>query len=179
MKNNDVPETLVTTLIDAWPESTKQTDAEGNTVLHTALNDMHTPGTVMVKLINACPSVAELKYANGDTLLHKAIPIWLQFGIAENEELAMEEERRAEMVALALIVAWPEAAKEKDAQGDIPLNIAAKNLGRDKGRLESVVLALIKAWLVLPGFFSFFVFVFLHSSSNLSAMCSGTLVACG
>ena len=154
MKNNDVPETLVTTLIDAWPESTKQTDAEGNTVLHTALNDMHTPGTVMVKLINACPSVAELKYANGDTLLHKAMA---EFGIVENEELAMEEDRRsrrAEMVALALIVAWPEAAKEKDAQGDIPLNIAAKNLGT-----ESVVLELIKAWLVLPSScfcFSFF-----------------------
>ena len=44
---------------------------------------------------------------------------------------------------LALIAAWPEAAKEKDCEGDTPLHVA---LRETDGTPDAVVMALLAAW---------------------------------
>lgn len=164
LRNEPVSEPLVHALVSTYPDSVMAKNANGDNAVHVALKEglpkstlkiltRACPGAVKEKdgefkapmeialekkawgfamaMISACPSASQTKPTRGKTLLH----IVLENSLGGTSSGA---------IALKLIAAWPDSAKEKDNNNNIPLHLALQS-STPQGSNE-VGLALLAAW---------------------------------
>ena len=135
MQNAAISEAVMSALTAAFPDGVKETNEQGLTPLHYALQTEGTPDAVPIALLEAMPEAAKVKTAvgrdrhgkptGGDTPLH----------------LAMQKKTRSEAVMSALTAAFPGGVKETNATGFTPLHYAVQT----EGMPDAVPLALLKA----------------------------------
>ena len=125
------------------PEAILETDADGNTVLITALQEC-CGASVALKLIAACPDAVKVKAVDAFKVFAESG----RFVVLNSTPLhvALQTMDTPVVVSLALIAAWPDGVKEKDANGDTPFKLVVQK----KDIPDAVRLAVIKAWSMPP-----------------------------
>lgn len=150
---------VVTELLAACPDGVRETDTDGNTVLHVALSDGTTPEAVMLALIDASPKAVAEKNHNDSFPLH--LSLWNSATETTSRKLleaypdatktrnrfdntplylAVYHEETSPELILSVLAANPDAANVPGMSGDIPLQLAV-----EQGAPQAVVSALMAA----------------------------------